>query len=408
MGVGDGGAVRPETARDMATSVRNLRPRPAPPGERVGGAGRYRLWQMSVLFVTHPQFLEHQTGLGHPERPARLSAVEDGVRQSGLGDDLERLAAEPASATDLERVHTPTYIGALQRFCQSGGGRLDADTAAVPASWDAALRAAGAGLTAVEALRRGEASTAFCAVRPPGHHALPAQAMGFCLFNNVAVTAAALADQGERVLIVDYDAHHGNGTQDAFYDDPRVTYVSFHEHPLYPGTGALLETGWGDGAGRTVNVPVPAGATGDVYRAAVDEVVAPLVDEFGVSWLLISAGFDGHRADPLTDLALTAGDFADMTAELAALVPPGRRLAFLEGGYDLDALRDSTAAALAALAGERVHVEAPSGGGPGRDIVAAARLAHRRACTADDRAGARLSAEPTIPPRWGLGDEGEA
>jgi acetoin utilization deacetylase AcuC-like enzyme len=359
---------------------------------------------MAVLFVTHPQFLEHDTGLGHPERPQRLVAVEEGARRSGLDSELVPVAATRAEVTDLERVHTPSYVAALQRFCLTGGGQLDADTPAVPASWDAALLAAGAGATAAATLRDGEGDAAFCAVRPPGHHALPSQAMGFCLFNNVAVTAAALAHAGERVVIVDYDAHHGNGTQDAFYDDPRVTYVSFHQHPLYPGTGSLLETGLGDGRGRTVNVPVPPGATGDLYRAAVDEVVAPLVEEVRATWLLVSAGFDGHRSDPLTDLGLSAGDFADLTADLVALVPPGRRLVFLEGGYDLEALRDSTAAALAALGGERLHPEPPTGGGPGRDVVTAAELAHRRAVAqADDRASVP-SGGPTIPPSWGVAD----
>jgi acetoin utilization deacetylase AcuC-like enzyme len=228
--------------------------------------------------------------------------------------------------------------------------------------------------------------------------------MGFCLFNNVAVAAAALAHRGERVVIVDYDAHHGNGTQEAFYDDPRVTYVSFHQHPLYPGTGALLETGNGEGQGRTVNVPLPPGATGDLYRATVEDVIAPLVEEVGATWLLLSAGFDGHRADPLTDLALSSGDFADLTGDLVALVPAGRRLVFLEGGYDLDALRDSTAATLGALAGARIHVEAPTGGGPGREVVAAADIAHRRAA---DGAGARPSAGPTIPPQWGVAGQSD-
>jgi acetoin utilization deacetylase AcuC-like enzyme len=203
--------------------------------------------------------------------------------------------------------------------------------------------------------------------------------MGFCLFNNVAVTAAALADRGEKVLVVDYDAHHGNGTEEVFWRDPRVLYVSLHEWPLYPGTGALGDVGAGDGVGTTINVPLPAGATGDVYRRAVADLVAPAAAAHGTTWLLVSAGFDAHRADPLTGLGLRAGDFADMTDDLLQLVPAGRRLLFLEGGYDLDGLADSVGATLARVAGVDHRPEPSTSGGPGADAVAAAAAVHHRA-----------------------------
>jgi len=198
--------------------------------------------------------------------------------------------------------------------------------------------------------------------------------MGFCIINNVAVAAAALADEGERVLIVDWDAHHGNGTQDIFYADDRVVYVSMHQYPMYPGTGRLDEVGTGRGRGATVNLPFPAGATGDAYVAAVDEIIEPLAEQFGPTWVFASAGFDAHRADPLTDMGLSAGDFADLTERVMRLVPAGRRIAFLEGGYDLDALATSAGACVAALAGESWRPEASTSGGPGRDVVSRARV----------------------------------
>jgi acetoin utilization deacetylase AcuC-like enzyme len=197
--------------------------------------------------------------------------------------------------------------------------------------------------------------------------------MGFCLLNNVAVTAAELTARGARVAIVDYDAHHGNGTQEIFYDDPNVLYVSLHEYPLYPGTGALSETGRHEGCWSTMNLPMPEGTTGDVYLRALDTVITPVIERFNPDWLVLSAGFDAHCRDPLTGLGLTSGDFALLTRRLAALVPPGRVVAFLEGGYDLQALADSTAAALGALAGVELMPEAPSAGGPGTPVVDAVR-----------------------------------
>jgi acetoin utilization deacetylase AcuC-like enzyme len=334
---------------------------------------------MSVLFVTHTHYLDHVAGPRHPERPARLEAVLEGVRRADLADALVAVEPRPATREELERIHPATYIDAVERFCASGGGRIDADTGASPESYEVAVLAAGAGLTAVEQLENGVASSAFCAVRPPGHHALASRSMGFCLFNNVAVTAASLTQRGERVLVVDYDAHHGNGTQDLFYADPRVLYVSMHEWPLYPGTGDIDEIGRGDGVGTTVNFPFPAGATGDSYFAAIDDVVAPLVETWQPTWVLLSAGFDAHRSDPLTGLGLSSGDFAVMTGRLLELASRGRVVAFLEGGYDLEALADCSAACLGVLAGSEYRAEPVTSGGPGREVPNAALKIRRQA-----------------------------
>ena len=325
-----------------------------------------------VLVATDPLFAEHDPGRGHPERPARLDAVLAGIDMVGVEHTvLERRAATRA---ELERVHPGAYLDTLERVCANGGGPLDADTAVSGRSFEAAICAAGAGLAAIEALGAGRSDSAFLAIRPPGHHAVPAHAMGFCLLNNVAVAAAALVDRGERVLIVDWDAHHGNGTQDIFQSAPSVFYVSLHEWPLYPGTGRLDETGVGAGTGTTLNLPVPAGTTGDVYLEALDTVVAPAVERFAPTWVLVSAGFDAHRADPLTGLGLSSGDFADLTARVAAFAPqPGRLVVFLEGGYDLRALADSVAATVGTLAGESIRPEPATSGGPGSRSVAAAR-----------------------------------
>ncbi|MGA3214446.1 MAG: histone deacetylase [Acidimicrobiales bacterium] len=337
---------------------------------------------MVVLLGRHEEFAAHATGRWHPERAERLAAVLSGVADSPAAEVI--VAFEPRRATrqELEIVHDPSYVERIEEHCLSGGGHLDEDTVAAPASFEAALRAAGAGLDAVERLRRGEADSAFLAVRPPGHHALGGRAMGFCLFNNVAVTAGALAAQGERVMVLDWDAHHGNGTQDIFYEQADVLYVSLHQFPFYPGTGSLSETGSGPGRGATVNLPFPAGTSGDTYRLAFDELVVPLAEEFAPSWLLISAGFDAHRADPLTDLGLSAGDFADLTLRVMRLVPHGRLVAFLEGGYDLRSLAACVGACVAALGGVDYRPEPASRDwitDANRQVIATAGRYHRAA-----------------------------
>ena len=328
---------------------------------------------VTVLWLTHPLYLEHLTGPHHPERPSRLTAVLAAANDTRLVDALVPIEPTPATRTDLERVHPTWYLDRIDEIAESGGGRVDADTVMSPKSAAVANLAVGAGLTAVDALRNGDARAAFCAVRPPGHHATRTESMGFCLVSNIAIVAAALADAGERVWIFDFDAHHGNGTQDVFYEDPRVLFVSTHQWPLYPGTGRRSETGSGAGVGTTLNVPLPAYTTGDVYLQAFDEVIAPVVEQFRPTWLLISAGFDAHRDDPITELGLTAGDFAALTARAVQFVPVGRVLAMLEGGYDLEALTASTQAVLGVLAGTPVATEASSNGGPGADAVEGAR-----------------------------------
>lgn len=327
----------------------------------------------------------------HPERPQRIDAVMQGVADLHLGSDLELVEPVRPSHDDLSRAHTDAYLHELEGFARRGGGQLDPDTYVTQGSWEAAQAAAGAGLAAVEALRRRGEGVGFAVARPPGHHAEAGRGMGFCLLNNVAIVAAALASQGERVAVVDWDVHHGNGTQEIFWDDPRVLYVSTHQWPLYPGTGRPSEVGGARALGATLNVPVPPGATGDVLRTAFDDLVSPTVEAFAPSWVLVSCGFDAHRSDPLASLELTAGDFGALALCVAALVPSGGRLVlFLEGGYDLRAVRRSTAATVAALLGDPAAAdlgagggpEAPSSGGPGIAALHADALARSRAIEA--------------------------
>ena len=302
-----------------------------------------------LLLYTHPSCWEHDTGGWHPERAARLDAAIEGAHRSSL-DVVEREAPEvPMEALCL--VHRPGYVAHIRDFILAGGGSLDPDTVASPGSWDAALHSAGAGLAAVEALEKGEGDVAFLAVRPPGHHATRDRAMGFCLFNNIGVAAAAIAERGQRVAIVDWDVHHGNASQDMFYGRRDILYISTHEFPFYPGSGWIDESGKDEGEGFTINIPLPAGTAGDAYEEAWSRLVIPVLEEMSPDWILVSAGFDGHADDPVANVRLREPDYGRMAWRLARLAP-SRLVFFLEGGYELDALSSSVMVSMNGVAGE--------------------------------------------------------
>jgi acetoin utilization deacetylase AcuC-like enzyme len=326
-----------------------------------------------VLFYDDPLFREHDAGPGHPERPERLDAVRRGLRDSGLEPQLIATPPRPATTEELLRVHTEAHVAEIaathgRRF------QFDPDTAAGPRSYDAALLAAGAVVDAVDRVLSGEAERAFCAVRPPGHHACAGRAMGFCLFNNVAVGAAHALHRGaKRVLIVDFDVHHGNGTQEIFYEDPRVLYISSHAYPFYPGTGALDEMGEGRGVGYTVNLPLPNGTGDRQYARLYRDLVAPIGAAFAPELVLVSVGFDPHALDPLAGMTLTERGFAELTDVclwIADATCDGRAVFVLEGGYDTNAIAASSAAVAGRLLSDDHEPVTPAAGGRFEDELA--------------------------------------
>ena len=301
---------------------------------------------MSVLYFTHPDMIAHDNGPEHPERPARLKAVTEALS----GFDMDRRGAEEAGVADLLRVHPQRYLDRIFAAEPAEGLRqLDPDTWMGPGSLRTARLAAGAAVQAVRAVIGGEADRAFCAVRPPGHHAEPEQAMGFCLFSTVAVAARAAQAAGvRRIGIVDFDVHHGNGTQAAFETEPDVFFGSIHQWPLYPGTGAASERG----VGNIVNVPVEPAAPRESWMARFERELLPALDAFAPELILVSAGFDAHRRDPLAQQNLEAEDFAAMTRavlEVARRCCGGRVVSSMEGGYDLEGLATGAAAHVEAL-----------------------------------------------------------
>ena len=309
---------------------------------------------MPGLFLRHRSSLEHETG-PHPENAGRIRAIERVLDDAGW-PGVELLEAPEASRPMLERVHDRAHVDEIERFCAAGGGMIDMDTVATDASWEAALRAAGAAVEGAERLLAGDARFAFSAMRPPGHHAESNRAMGFCLFNSAAVAAAhAVAECGaERVLVLDWDVHHGNGTAEIFDASAEVLYASIHQSPLYPGTGDAREIGVGEGEGYTVNLPVPPGSGDEVFLGLVQRGIAPIARDFRPGLLVISAGYDAHADDPLANCEVTTGGYADLAASMRDLGSEldAPVLVCLEGGYEPDALAASVLATIRALAGD--------------------------------------------------------
>ena len=309
---------------------------------------------MTILY-SDPIFLKHDTGQ-HPECIARLVAITARLEAAGLVERCQRGVFDMLSANEVRRTHSPDMVQTALNTCDHGRGMLEPDTIVCSDSFEVALNAAGAGAAAVDAVMQGRDQTALCLVRPPGHHATPTRSMGFCLFNNIALAAQhARAKHGlHRILIVDWDVHHGNGTQDLFYDDPEVFFLSVHRygHGFYPGTGDEQETGAGAGLGFTTNVPLPAGTPRDVFHQRFRNALEEAADTIKPDLVLVSAGFDAHHADPIGRLGLEAADFVELTqrvVEVAKTHAQGRLVSCLEGGYNLDALSECVQAHLETL-----------------------------------------------------------
>jgi len=341
----------------------------------------------STIVFYDPIYLDHDTGFGHPERAERLEVTMKMLEKSGLAGKVRIISPRDATVEEIQLVHPMHYIEKVKSMAESGGGWLDADTHVSPRSFDAALRSAGAALEGLERIFSGDAGNAFCLARPPGHHATATRGMGFCLFNNNAVASRFAMEKFDvsRIFILDWDAHHGNGLQDIFYEENRVLYVSLHQYPHYPGSGSYQEVGSGAGEGYTVNFPFPARSGEDVYLAAFDQVILPIARQYEPQLVLISAGYDGHFSDPLCSMLLTSSTYAEMTArlkEFAAATCSGRIMAALEGGYDLTGIAASITNTIAVMAGEDVKVREETGPlsgqtspGRGMEIVEATRNA---------------------------------